>query len=101
MESEDVKKEVQDLQNRDNLQLIDVRNPAQFEQFHIYGFHNIPLKHIRKQAKNLDPAKKTIVVCQTGAKGNEACKRLKRRGIKNIHNMRGGLSTWQPRQNGR
>src|SRR5690625_5113765 len=57
----------------DSVQLIDVRPPAKYTQFHIYGFKNIPLKEIRKKAKSLTKDKKIIVICQTGAKGNEAC----------------------------
>src|SRR5690625_884219 len=80
----------------ESIQFIDVRPPAKYNQFHIYGFKNIPLRDIRKQAKSLSKDKKTIVICQTGAKGNEACKRLKRRGFTNLANIRGGLSTWEP-----
>jgi|SRR5690625_4738670 len=80
----------------ESIQFIDVRPPAKYRQFHIFGFKNIPLRDIRKQAKNLSKDKKTIVICQTGARGNEACKRLKRRGFTNLANIRGGLSTWEP-----
>lgn len=90
--ADELRQELRDEQ----IQFIDVRPPAKYAQFHIYGFKNIPLRDIRKSAQRLDKNKKTIVICQTGAKGNEACKRLKRRGIKNIHNVRGGLSTWEP-----
>ncbi|MEI3611144.1 rhodanese-like domain-containing protein [Pseudogracilibacillus sp. SO30301A] len=80
----------------ESIQFIDVRSPAKYNQFHIYGFKNIPLREIRKQAKRLSKDTKTVVICQTGAKGNEACKRLKRRGFTNLANVRGGLSTWEP-----
>lgn len=80
----------------ESIQFIDVRPPVKYNQFHIYGFKNIPLKEIRKQAKTLSKDKKTIVICQTGTKGNEACKRLKRRGFTDLSNVRGGLSTWEP-----
>src|SRR5690625_2452595 len=79
----------------ETIQFIDVRPPAKYHQFHIFGFKNIPLREIRKQAKNLSKDKKVVVICQTGAKGNEACKRLKRRGFKKLANVRGGLSTWE------
>jgi len=88
----DLKKRLKD----ESIQFIDVRPPAKYRQFHIFGFKNIPLREIRKQAKFLSKDKKTIVICQTGAKGNEACKRLKRRGFTNLANVRGGLSTWEP-----
>lgn len=80
----------------ESVQLIDVRPPAKYGQFHIYGFQNIPLREIRKQVHALDKDKKTIVICQTGTQGNEACKRLKRRGFTDLANVRGGLSTWEP-----
>lgn len=80
----------------DSVQLIDVRPPAQYSRFHIYGFDNIPLKDIRKEADTLSKDKKVVLICQTGAQANEASKRLKRRGFKDIANVRGGLSTWEP-----
>lgn len=80
----------------DSIQFIDVRTPAKFNQFHIYGFKNIPLREIRKQSQALDKSKQVVVICQTGAQGNRACKRLKRRGFTNLANVRGGLSTWEP-----
>lgn len=80
----------------DSIQLIDVRQPAKYEQFHIFGFENIPLREVRKKAHTLSKDKKTIVVCQTGARANEACKRLKRKGFTDLANLQGGLSTWDP-----
>lgn len=86
--------ELRGLLKDDSVQLIDVRPPAEYSRFHIYGFDNIPLKHIRKQADKLSKDKKVVLICQTGARANEACKRLKRRGFKDLANVRGGLSMW-------
>lgn len=88
--------ELREQLNDESIQFIDVRPPAKYAQFHIYGFKNIPLRDIRKEAKHLSKDKKVVVICQTGARGNEACKRLKRRGFKQLANVRGGLSTWDP-----
>ncbi|HLQ96089.1 MAG TPA: rhodanese-like domain-containing protein [Pseudogracilibacillus sp.] len=79
-------------------QFIDVRKPTEYAQFHIPGFRNIPLKEIKKEAKNLNKTQKVVLIDRTGMKGNEAAKRLKRRGFKNIENVQGGLSTWTPVQ---
>lgn len=78
----------------ESIQFIDVRPPGKYEKFHIYGFKNIPLRELRKEAAQLDKDKQVVVICQTGAQGNRACKRLKRRGFKNLANVRGGLSAW-------
>src|SRR5690625_1756573 len=79
-------------EDQDSLQLIDVRSPVEFSRSHIYGFNNIPLKDIRKQADTLSKDKKVILICRTGARGNEACKRLKRKGFTDLANVQGGLS---------
>ena len=86
--------ELKDLLKDESVQFIDVRPPIQYSRFHIYGFDNIPLKDIRKSANQLSPDKKTVLICQTGARGNEAAKRLKRKGFTDLINVRGGLSTW-------
>src|SRR5699024_7685151 len=83
-------------ENKDYIHFIDVRKPIQYAQFHIPGFRNIPLKEIKKEAANLSKDKKVVLICRTGMQGNEAAKRLKRRGFKDIDNVRGGLSTWTP-----
>lgn len=89
--------ELRDKLKDETAQFIDVRPVRQYNQFHIFGFKNIPLHDIRKQAKTLSKDKEVVVICQTGARGNEACKRLKRRGFTNLTNVRGGMSTWEPR----
>lgn len=80
----------------ESIQFIDVRTPAKYQQFHIFGFKNIPLKEIRNEANNLSKDKEIILICQTGALGNAASKRLKRKGFRNLTNVKGGLSTWEP-----
>lgn len=88
--------ELHDRLQDESIQLIDVRSSAQYEQFHIFGFQNIPLRQLRKGTISLDPARPVVTICQTGALGNRACKRLKRYGFKQLTNVRGGLSTWEP-----
>src|SRR5699024_12780268 len=59
MVTEELHKEMKE--NKDNIQLIDVRQPEKYAQYHIHSFRNIPLKYIRKQEKELDMNKKKIV----------------------------------------
>jgi len=88
--------ELRELLKDDSIQFIDVRPEAKYHNFHIHGFKNIPLKEIRKEADNLSKDKEVVLICQTGAHGNTASKRLKRRGFTKLTNVRGGLSTWEP-----
>lgn len=70
---------------------IDVRSPIEYNSQHIQQFQNIPLK---SKFKDLPKDREIVVICQTGIRSNQACKKLKRRGYKNITNVRGGLSYW-------
>lgn len=86
--------ELQELLKADEAIFIDVRKQKQFSQFHIKGFKNIPLNQIKKAAADIDDKSIEIVVMsQTGSGGNEACKRLKRRGFTNLTNVQGGMSS--------
>ncbi|MGM8365813.1 rhodanese-like domain-containing protein [Virgibacillus sp. W0181] len=86
---------LKDKENNDHY-YIDVRTPREYERLHIFGFKNIPLYDLKKEVHTLPKDKKIVVVCQTGMRGNEACKRLKRRGFTDLANVRGGVSTWEP-----
>src|SRR5699024_1213587 len=79
--------QLKELMQNDDIQFIDVRSPQQYNQFHIYGFENIQLKDIRKEATNLNKDQPVVLVSQTGTKSNEACKRIKRRGFKKLANL--------------
>ena len=70
---------------------IDVRSPIEYKGQHIQQFQNVPLK---SKFNDLPKDKEIVVICQTGIRSNQACKKLKRRGYKNITNVRGGLSYW-------
>src|SRR5699024_12169168 len=76
----------------------EVRKPMKYAEFHIPVFRNIPIKAIKKEAKNLNKEQKVVLIDRTGRKGDEATKRLKRKGFKYIENVQGGLSTWTPVQ---
>ncbi|MEN8262052.1 MAG: rhodanese-like domain-containing protein [Nitrospirota bacterium] len=47
-------------ENPDEYNLIDVRQPFEYEQDHIPGAHLMPLKDLSAQVKNLDREKPTI-----------------------------------------
>jgi len=79
------------LNDRDKV-FIDVRSPMEYKGQHIKQFQNVPLK---SNFKDLPKDKEIVVICQTGIRSNQACKKLKRRGYQNITNVRGGLSQWE------
>jgi rhodanese-related sulfurtransferase len=47
--------------NRDSYNLIDVRQPKEYEREHLPGAHLIPLGDLPKRLSEFDPGKPTIV----------------------------------------
>lgn len=87
-------KELEKKLEENNSQLLDVRSPREFKAYHIKGFINIPVGDLRKNVNKLDKNKELIVICHTGIRSSDACKRLKRRGYTNLVNVKGGISKW-------
>ncbi|HLR15721.1 MAG TPA: rhodanese-like domain-containing protein [Bacillota bacterium] len=87
-------KELEKKLEENNSQLLDVRSSREFKAYHIKGFTNIPVRALRKNLDKLDKDKELIVICHTGVRSSDACKRLKRYGYTNLVNVKGGLSKW-------
>ncbi|WP_208560084.1 rhodanese-like domain-containing protein [Marinilactibacillus kalidii] len=72
--------------------LIDVRTSREFKAGHIKGATNLPLNEINRfNGKKDQPV---YVICQSGMRSKQACKRLMKKGYKVI-NVRGGMNQWK------
>ena len=82
--------------NREDALVIDVREQAEYVAGHVADARHIPLAEIETRAADLDKFKSTpvIVVCQTGARSNGACKTLEKLGFTKVHNLEGGIAAW-------
>lgn len=70
--------------------LLDVRTPEEYAAGHIDGFFNLPLDSLREHLRQLDPAKKAYVICQSGLRSYLACRILAQNGI-DCFNFSGGF----------
>jgi NADPH-dependent 2,4-dienoyl-CoA reductase/sulfur reductase-like enzyme/rhodanese-related sulfurtransferase len=73
-------------------QLVDVRNPDEFERGGISGSINIPLNEIRERFSEIT-SKNVVVSCQVGQRGHTAALLLQDLGF-NALNLDGGYLTW-------
>ena len=80
------------LQKRTDLVIIDVRAPLEFEESHIEGAINIPVADLRIRYKELDPVKKTVLLCSSGNRSSLGASILKQHGFKNVINVAGGMT---------
>lgn len=87
--------ELKELLQDKNKQFIDVRTPGEFNQKKIRGFKNIPLNELEVKAGSLDKDKPVVVICQSGMRSSNAARLLKKKGFKEITNVKGGMMSWK------
>jgi rhodanese-related sulfurtransferase len=91
---------VQELKERmdkgEQLNLFDVREPHEFEEFNI-GARLIPLGEIPNQLDQLASLKneEIIVHCRSGARSGNAKLFLMDNGFTNVRNVLGGMLAWR------
>jgi len=78
--------------NSENLFIIDVRLPKEYEQYSIPNSINIPLATIRGRIDTIPKNKEIILICDTGLRSYNAFTILKKYGFKNVKILNGGIS---------
>ena len=83
--------------NREDAQVIDVRDSDEYVSGHLPEARNIPQEHLEQRAGELDKFKDTplIVVCQSGTRSAAACKQLEKLGFTRVSNLEGGIVGWR------
>jgi rhodanese-related sulfurtransferase len=93
--STDEAKEYIKTHKNDSFQLLDVRQPKEYEQEHLPGAVLIPLKELLSRRDELDPAKPTLVYCAAGVRSKAASQLLQGHGFKEVYNISGGIKAWK------
>ena len=79
----------------DDLQIIDVREPHEYDIARIPGSRLIPLAQVVARASEIDPARETVVHCKGGVRSARAIEALTRAGFKGkLVNLKGGITAW-------
>ena len=78
-----------------DVQLIDVRQPEEWNFARIEGAKLIPLGEILNRMNELDPSRETIIHCKMGGRSARAIDALQRAGFKGpLKNLKGGITAW-------
>jgi len=92
--------QAEDLKSRldqgENLFLLDVRDPYEFEKSNIGG-HLIPLPQLPRRLHELNADQEIVAVCKMGPRGVKAVELLQKYGFKKVSNLRGGIHAWSDR----
>ena len=74
--------------------LIDVREPYEWEAGHIAESRHVPLAELAGFAQTLDPARPVVFVCRVGGRSAMATDAFRRAGF-DAYNLAGGVLAWE------
>ncbi len=78
-----------------DIQLIDVRQPDEYEFARITGAKLIPLGEVINRMNEIDPARDTVIHCKMGGRSARAIEALQRSGYTGkLRNLAGGITAW-------
>ncbi len=89
-------KQLCDLSQTTTVDLIDVRTPAEFRDTHATIARNVPLDSLDPKALMAarDSQKALYVICKSGGRSAQACKKFYDAGFENVIDVEGGTNAW-------
>ncbi len=79
----------------DDFQLIDVREPFEYEIAKIPNAKLIPLSEVVARLNEIDPSKTAVIQCKGGVRSAKAIEALKSTGfVGRLVNLKGGIGAW-------
>ena len=84
--------ELEALQEKGTIQILDVRAKSEFSTHHIEGAINIPAPDLRERYKELDKQETYYVTCSTGHRSTLAISLLLQRDFEHLVNIAGGMT---------
>jgi rhodanese-related sulfurtransferase len=78
----------------DEVQLVDVRQPNEWDAGHIDGAIHIPEDELADRLDELDRSRAVVTVCRAGTRADDAAELLRGEGF-DAHSLDGGLLAWK------
>jgi rhodanese-related sulfurtransferase len=75
--------------------ILDVREPSEWEAFHIPGATLIPLGDLPNRLSEIPKDREVVVVCRTGHRSAQGRDILLKAGFTQVTSMAGGVTSWQ------
>ncbi len=85
--------------NTDDYYFLDVREPSEWNEFHIDWATLIPLGELAKRVNELPKDKNIIVVCRSGNRSAQGRDILLKAGFEAVSSMAGGMNDWRSQGN--
>jgi len=81
------------IERGDDLSLIDVREPHEWDIAHLSGARLVPLGSLASELASIDGTREIVVYCRSGKRGMDAARQLAAAGFR-VSNLAGGILRW-------
>lgn len=78
----------------DDIRVVDVREPDEFEIARVEGTTLIPLSLLPQRFTELNPNQQIYLHCKSGKRSMKAVEFLRQQGFKYVKSVKGGISAW-------
>lgn len=85
------------LDRKEEIVILDVREPHEYEICRIKGSKLIPLGQLPEKVNELSTADEIVAHCHTGSRSARATKLLRELGFRRVYNLEGGIEAWAVR----
>ncbi len=82
------------LKRGEDLDLVDVREPHEWDICRIEGARLAPLSSFAEALRTLDSARDVVLYCKSGTRSAKAARQLQAAGFKRVWNLAGGILRW-------
>jgi rhodanese-related sulfurtransferase len=83
-----------ELISKGEVEVVDVREAAEWEQGHVPGARVMPLASVRSGGRKNLPESGVLFVCAGGIRSQTAARVALEHGIKNVYSVIGGTASW-------
>jgi adenylyltransferase/sulfurtransferase len=77
--------------------ILDVRNPEEYQICRIPGSSLLPLPELARRLGELDREREMVVHCKSGMRSQKAIAFLRQQGFRKLSNLKGGILAWADR----
>ena len=78
----------------EDLEVVDVREPHEWEICHIEGARLVPLGTLAEHMHEFDSSRTYVMQCRSGVRSAKAVAQLRRAGFRRLLNLKGGVLAW-------
>jgi len=89
--------EMQSILEQEDVQVIDVRTPEEYDELHIVNAQNIDINSptFDEDIIGLDKERPIILYCKGGGRSAKCAKKMQDAGFEKIYDLEGGISRWE------